>query len=60
MEKFPFVKFGFKLFTRKDLIDLLSANGFRIEEVIERPESPLEFGGSYIPMDALIVAGGKV
>lgn len=60
MEKLPFVKFGFALFSKEDLVDLLSANGFRIDKVIERQESPMEFSGSYIPMETLIVAGSKI
>ena len=36
MEHYPFVKFGFKMFSKEDLTELLSKNKFEVKSVLEK------------------------
>ena len=45
MERYPFSKYGFTMFTKKGLIDLLSENNFIVTEVIEKEEPEQDING---------------
>jgi ubiquinone/menaquinone biosynthesis C-methylase UbiE len=55
MKDFPFVPYGFRLFSRNEVTALLQENGFEVEEVIERNEPDQELNGKMVPTASLIV-----
>lgn len=59
MEQMPFTKYGFTMFTKEDLVALLSANRFRVTEVIEKMEPEREVNGRMIAIQTLIVCAEK-
>lgn len=60
MEQMPFTKYGFTMFTKEDLTALLSANGFKVTEVIEKTEPEQELNGKKLVTESLIVCAVKV
>lgn len=59
MQYLPFVKYGFTMYTREDIVQLLSENGFTVSGYIERTEPPQEINGQQIKMETLIVKATK-
>ncbi len=58
MANYPFVKVGeFNLFNRKDVVELMSANGFEILEVLEKEEPKQVVGSEEIEVSSLVVIG---
>jgi ubiquinone/menaquinone biosynthesis C-methylase UbiE len=55
MEHYPFVKYGFNMFTKDDLISLLSKNNFQVIKTIEKKEPEQEISGEKINVESLIV-----
>ena len=59
MQHYPFVKYGFTLFSKTALIDFLSSNGFTVTSIIEKDEPPQEIGGVSMTVESLIVCAVK-
>jgi ubiquinone/menaquinone biosynthesis C-methylase UbiE len=55
MKDFPFVPYGFTLYSKEDVTTLLEENGFSVVEVIERNEPEQELNGKMVPTASLIV-----
>ncbi len=54
-EKYPFSKYGFKLYEKEDLAKLLTANGFEVTQAIENHEPDFDANGVMMKMENLIV-----
>jgi ubiquinone/menaquinone biosynthesis C-methylase UbiE len=59
MQTYPFVKYGFNMFDKDDLVKLLSDNNFHVTEVIEKKEPDQEISGEKIKVETLIVCANK-
>lgn len=59
MESYPFVKYGFAMFDKTDLEDLLVANKFEVTSVIEKEEPAQEINGQKLAVETLIVCATK-
>lgn len=59
MKDYPFVKYGFDMFDKNDLANLLSENGFTVEDIIEKEEPEQEINGEMMPVETLIVQAQK-
>ncbi len=59
MQLYPFVKYGFNMFSKEELSDLLSANNFAVLEVIEKEEPSQDRFGTEMVVETLIVIGQK-
>ncbi|MDT3739210.1 MAG: class I SAM-dependent methyltransferase [Candidatus Kapabacteria bacterium] len=55
MEKYPFVKYGFNMFSKDDLVSLLSDNFFKVESIIEQIEPEQEYEGEKMIVENLVV-----
>lgn len=58
-EKYPFIKYGFKQFSKEDVIKLLSGNGFTITNVYENNEPDAEMNGEIMKMENVIIVATK-
>jgi len=59
MKTYPFVKYGFKVFSREQVCELLIGNGFRVENIVERSEPAQELNGEILQMETLILSAVK-
>lgn len=59
MEHYPFVKYGFTMFNKTDLKNLLIANSFKLTSIVEKEEPPQEINGEKLPVETLLVCGEK-
>jgi ubiquinone/menaquinone biosynthesis C-methylase UbiE len=59
MRKYPFVKYGFNMFTKSDIIDLLITNNFKVTKYLEKEEPDREVNGLKLKVDVLIVSAEK-
>lgn len=59
MKFYPFVKYGFDMFTKNELKYLLTDNGFKINTFLERTEPDQEVNGVNMRVDSLIVCAEK-
>jgi ubiquinone/menaquinone biosynthesis C-methylase UbiE len=59
MENYPFTRFGFVMYEKDDLINLIETHGFRVETAFENDEPELEMGGKKFKVASLIVAAIK-
>ncbi len=55
MQNYPFTKYGFTLFAKADVVQLLEANGFTIVQAIEKPEPDFDLNGEIIKMESLVI-----
>ena len=55
MVNYPFTKYGFTLFTKADVVQLLTTNGFTIVQAIEKQEPGFNLNGEIIKMESLII-----
>ncbi|MEO5641884.1 MAG: class I SAM-dependent methyltransferase [Bacteroidia bacterium] len=55
MEHYPFTKYGFSMFSKDELKDLVTANGFHKAEIIEMDEPSQEINGEMLIVKTLIV-----
>jgi ubiquinone/menaquinone biosynthesis C-methylase UbiE len=60
MGKYPFVKYGFTMFTKNDITDLLTANNFNVTKYLEKEEPDREVDGVKMKVDVLIVSAEKL
>ncbi|RRB01135.1 class I SAM-dependent methyltransferase [Larkinella rosea] len=60
MKKLPFTQYGFTLYEKEDVVDLLSASGFRLIGVVEKDEPVHQkVNGDSVQMVTVIVRAGK-
>ena len=59
MQCYPFVKYGFEMFNKEELTDLLRQNDFNITDIIEREEPEQEIAGEKMSVETLIVCAEK-
>lgn len=59
MEHYPFVKYGFNMFSKEDVTELLAANNFSEIKVIEKEEPSQDRFGTVMAIATLIVTGQK-
>ncbi|WP_276134832.1 class I SAM-dependent methyltransferase [Polluticoccus soli] len=55
MLKMPFTKYGFTLYSKDDLVELLTQNSFTVSDVQEMEEPSFDIGGKTINPESLIV-----
>ena len=60
MEKYPFTQFGFQLYSKENLSDLLTQNGFKISNIIENNEPDFENNGLVFKMENIIMICVKI
>jgi ubiquinone/menaquinone biosynthesis C-methylase UbiE len=60
MELYPFTKYGFNMFSKDELADVISGNGFRIKEILEKKEPDQEINGKKVVVESLIVVAEKI
>lgn len=58
-EKYPFTKYGFNQFSKKDVEELLLANGFFIIDIFENQEPPFEMNGLIMEAENIVVVARK-
>ncbi len=54
MEQYPFTRYGFRMYSEQTLGELISENGFRIEEIASRSEPDQEINGQTYQVGALV------
>ncbi len=59
MQKYPFVKYGFRMFSKEEVVDLLSENNFTVTAVVEKQEPDQEINGEFMEVETLIIAAIK-
>ncbi len=59
MQNYPFVKYGFNMFSKEDLKLLLENNNFKVLETIEREEPLMDKYGQYMIPETLIIIAAK-
>lgn len=59
-EKYPFTKYGFKQFSKKDVEKLLSENGFYVVDIFENQEPTFEMNGLIMDTENIVVVASKV
>jgi len=60
MRLYPFVKFGFQMYSKEDLSDLLAQNGFKVVSIVEKEEPDQKVGDVEMKVSTLIVCGEKL
>ena len=60
MKIYPFVKYGFTMFTKTELQFLLTENVFKTNVFLERTEPDQEVNGLKMRVDSLIVKAVKI
>lgn len=60
MEKYPFTQYGFTLYSKENLSEILTQNGFKILEIIENNEPNFENNGLVFKMENVIIVCSKV
>ncbi|MEQ6119730.1 class I SAM-dependent methyltransferase [Reichenbachiella sp. MALMAid0571] len=59
MQDYPFVKFGFEMYEKEQLMDLLTQNNFKVTSAIEKEEPNQEIDGQMMKVATLIVCAEK-
>lgn len=59
MQHYPFVKYGFSLFSKEDLTILMTNNNFKIFEIIEKGEPEVEINGELTKTATLLISACK-
>ena len=54
MINYPFTQYGFKMYSKTDLTDLLNTNGFKIKSSFENHEPEFELHGEIMKMENLM------
>ena len=58
-EKYPFVRYGFNMFAKGDLANLLEANQFKVTYSLEQEEPEQEMDGKKVKVEILIMSAEK-
>lgn len=59
MKNYPFTQYGFTMFTREEMIQLLTTNGLTIAQAIEKQEPDFELNGEMVKIESLIIEASK-
>jgi ubiquinone/menaquinone biosynthesis C-methylase UbiE len=59
MQHYPFVKYGFTMFTKEDLIELISNNNFKVIDILEKAEPEVEINGELTKTATLLITAEK-
>lgn len=59
MEHYPFVKYGFNMFAKEDLIELMANNRFKAIDVVEKEEPAVDLNGVPTKTATLLVRAEK-
>ncbi|MBK7232040.1 MAG: class I SAM-dependent methyltransferase [Saprospiraceae bacterium] len=59
MEHYPFVKYGFKVYSKEDLRELIENNHFKVIEIIEKDEPEVEINGELTKTATLLIRAEK-
>lgn len=54
-EKYPFIKYGFRQYSKEEITEMLSSNGFTINMVYENPEPDFDMNGEIMKMKNVVV-----
>ena len=60
MQHYPFAKYGFSMFTKYELENLLSDNNFRVTTTLEKEEPNLEMGDEKMMVETLVVCADRL
>jgi ubiquinone/menaquinone biosynthesis C-methylase UbiE len=60
MEHYPFVKYGFRTFSKDELVEILSVNNFNVIKIIEKEEPDIDMDGELLKAASLIVMAEKM
>ncbi|HRG84574.1 MAG TPA: class I SAM-dependent methyltransferase [Chitinophagales bacterium] len=60
MQHYAFVKYGFTLYAKEDLVDLLNNNHFSVINIVEKNEPNMEVNGEKMPTATLLVTAEKM
>ena len=60
MQHYPFVKYGFTLYAKEDVVDLLNNNHFSVINILEKNEPDMEVNGEKMPTATLLVTAEKM
>ena len=60
MKNYPFVKYGFNMFSKEDVSELLTKNGFSGIRMFENKEPDLEINGEVMKTENLVVEATKI
>ena len=60
MEHYPFVKYGFNMFSKEDLTDVISKNNFNVINIVEKEEPELELNGILTKTATLLITAEKM
>jgi ubiquinone/menaquinone biosynthesis C-methylase UbiE len=59
MQNYPFTKYGFTMFSKEEVVQLLTQNGFIVMQAIENPEPDFDVNDEIIKMENLIIGAIK-
>lgn len=59
MQHYPFVKYGFAMFAKEDIVNLMGRNQFRATEILEKQEPEAELNGEKMSTETLIISAEK-
>jgi ubiquinone/menaquinone biosynthesis C-methylase UbiE len=59
MQNYPFTKYGFAMFSKEEVVQLLTQNGFTVTQSIENQEPDFDLNGEIIKMENLIIEAAK-
>jgi ubiquinone/menaquinone biosynthesis C-methylase UbiE len=59
MSNYPYTQYGFRMFSKEELTDLLNKNGFTVTNVLERAEPEQEVNGKMVKTASLILVSRK-
>lgn len=59
MQHYPFVRYGFTMFSKEELVGLLAENHFKVKEIIEKDEPEHVLNGEKMAVETLIVRAQK-
>jgi ubiquinone/menaquinone biosynthesis C-methylase UbiE len=60
MQNYPFTQFGFTLYSKADVTQLLEANNFKVKNIIEIQEPDQEIGDITVSPESLIVVAEAI
>jgi ubiquinone/menaquinone biosynthesis C-methylase UbiE len=59
MQNYPFVKYGFTMYSREEAESLLTQQGFTIAQTLENREPDFDLNGQTVPMENLVIEAVK-
>ncbi len=55
MEKLPFTQYGFQMYSRQEVVQLLQNHRWKVVEVIEKTDPPIDWFGEVMEPESLII-----